>query len=61
MADVERIAPLVPTVPTPIGRNVGSRRKPAPEREHQPTRSTPDDVPESLPPKPESEHIDEYV
>jgi hypothetical protein len=61
MADVERIAPLIPTVPTPIGRNVGSRRKPAPERERQP-RSTPEDVPgSSTPPNPESDHIDEYV
>jgi hypothetical protein len=60
MADVERIAPPVPTLPSPVGRNIGSgrrqrhpleppaHRKPAPGSE----KSEPDHTPE---------HIDEYV
>jgi len=37
MADVERIAPPVPTLPAPIGRGVGSRRRQSPqERKPQP-------------------------
>jgi hypothetical protein len=28
MADLERIAPPAPTLPTPIGRNVARRRRP---------------------------------
>jgi hypothetical protein len=59
VADLERIAPAVPTLPTPIGRNVGSKRR-APEREPRP-RSPADADAGSAPPKPESDHIDEYV
>ena len=55
MADLERITPPVPTLPTPIGRNVSNRRRrPEPEPKSRPE-------PDSLPPKPESDHIDEYV
>jgi hypothetical protein len=61
MADLERIAPLVPTLPTPVGRNVGSQRRRPPEREPHP-RPAPGSAPESSSHrKPESDHIDEYV
>lgn len=60
MADVERIAPPVPTLPPPVGRNVGSGRRQRPPLEPPPRRSPADDVD-----KPERdhppEHIDEYV
>ncbi len=54
MADLERIKPPVPTLPTPIGRTVSNRRR------QQEPKSKRD--PESAPnPKPESDHIDEYA
>ena len=63
MADVERIAPPVPTLPPPVGRNIGSGRRQRPPLE-PPTRREPadDDKPShdksrDQPP----EHIDEYV
>jgi hypothetical protein len=56
MADLERITPPVPTLPTPIGRNVSNRRRqPEPKSKRDPK-------PESEPShKPESDHIDEYA
>jgi hypothetical protein len=61
MAELERIAPTIPTLPTPIGTNVGSQRRRPPEREPE-RRSVPGTVAESpLPHNPESDHIDEYV
>jgi hypothetical protein len=61
MADLERIAPPLPTLPTPIGRNVGSQRRRPPEREPE-RRSVPGTVAEpSSPRNPEPDHIDEYV
>jgi hypothetical protein len=45
MADIERIAPPVPTLPSPVGRNVGSgnrRRRPhEPPRRPRPTATSP--------------------
>jgi hypothetical protein len=58
MADLERIAPPVPTLPTPIGRNVGSKRRRPSEREPKPEPEPPPTQPSR---KPESDHIDEYV
>jgi hypothetical protein len=56
MADLERIRPPIPTLPTPIGRNVSKRRR------HQEPESKRGPEPESTPnPKPESDHIDEYA
>ena len=59
MADVERIAPPVPTLPSPVGRNVGSgrRQRPPPDR---PARRAPSGGDETQPSSP-PEHIDEYV
>jgi hypothetical protein len=58
MADVERIAPPVPTLPPPVGRSVGKRRK---QREPRPTtqphKPAGGEPPRDHPP----EHIDEYV
>jgi hypothetical protein len=59
MADVERIAPPVPTLPAPVGRNIGSGRRQRQPLE-PPTRRSPTDgdkVERDHPP----EHIDEYV
>lgn len=58
MADVERIAPPVPTLPSPVGREVGSRRRQHPSREAPSRRPPADDAAKNDPP---SEHIDEYV
>jgi len=56
MADLERIKPPVPTLPTPVGRTVSNRR-----RQQEPGRKR-DPEPESAPNhKPESDHIDEYA
>ena len=60
MADIERIAPPVPTLPAPIGRGIGSKRRappreaPAPDSEHN-VDAPPDDA--VVP----TDHIDEYV
>ena len=59
MADLERITPPVPTLPSPIGRNVGSGRRKRPPLE-TPARRRPSDD-EQPQPTPPSEHIDEYV
>jgi hypothetical protein len=58
MADVERITPAVPTLPSPVGRSVGSRQRRAPQREpaHDRRRDEP-----STHRKPNPEHIDEFV
>ena len=60
MADVERIAPTVPTLPSPVGRNVGSGRRQRAPLEPPPRRAPvpADDQSERVPPP---EHIDEYV
>ena len=60
MADVERIAPPVPTLPPPVGRNIGSGRRQRPPLEPPPRRAPADDddKPERDHPP---EHIDEYV
>jgi hypothetical protein len=57
MADVERIAPPVPTLPSPIGRGVGERRRHEPRRDRPPAAPTPE-RPDS---EPKPDHIDEYV
>jgi hypothetical protein len=63
MADVERIAPPVPTLPPPVGRGVGTRRQPRPSRntptERPPAERTPAD--ERKDDRDAPEHIDEYV
>jgi len=56
MADLERIRPLVPTLPTPIGRTVSNRRR---QQEPKSKRDPEPDSPAN--PKPESDHIDEYA
>jgi len=58
MADFERIRPPVPTLPTPIGRNVSNRRR---KPETDPKRPEPEHGIEPSPSKPESDHIDEYA
>jgi hypothetical protein len=59
MADVERIAPPLPTLPAPVGRRVDRerRRRPAPRPERQDPESPPSEVPSD----PSPDHIDEYV
>jgi hypothetical protein len=59
MADVERIAPPVPTLPPPVGRNIGSgrRQRPPPDR---PARRAPGDD-DKIEPGSSPDHIDEYV
>ena len=58
MADVDRIAPPVPTLPAPVGRGVGSSRRGRRERprpdEHTPEPPRKDD-------RQSPEHIDEYI
>jgi hypothetical protein len=62
MADVERIAPTVPTRPPPIGRGVGSQRRRAPRQERpQQPESERDQRPENPNEHPTTDHIDEYV
>jgi hypothetical protein len=60
MSDVERIAPPVPTLPPPVGRNVGGNRRRAPQNGERPAADerSPDDSPE---PNAPSDHIDEYA
>ena len=62
MADLERIAPPVPTLPPPTGRGVGSRRRQAPQQERKPQPGSPqvpdpDHEDRNRPP----DHINEYV
>ncbi len=59
MADVERIAPPVPTLPSPVGRTIGSGRRQRPPLE-PPARRRPAESDET-PPNPTPDHIDEYV
>jgi hypothetical protein len=60
MADVERIAPTVPTLPSPVGRNIGSGRRQRAPLEPPPRRApAPADEPAERDHPPE--HIDEYV
>ena len=56
MADLERIKPPVPTLPTPIGRNVSKRR-----RQPEPTRKREPESESAANPNPEFDHIDEYA
>jgi hypothetical protein len=60
MADVERIAPPVPTLPSPVGRNIGSGRRQRQPLEPPARRKPP---PPGEPPERNDppEHIDEYV
>ncbi len=61
MAEVDRIAPPVPTLPAPIGRGVGSRRR----RDERPSRRDQQEPPHTDAENPTSpntpDHIDEYV
>jgi hypothetical protein len=57
MADIERIAPPVPTLPAPVGRSVGDRRRQRPSRDPKPTKPADDETRRDQPP----DHIDEYV
>ena len=58
MADVERIAPPVPTLPPPVGRSVGTGN-----RRRTPRQPVPQPVPADgeKPQDPPPDHIDEYV
>lgn len=60
MADIERIAPPIPTLPPPVGRNVGSDRRQRAPLEPPPQRPPPPDDEKSERNDP-PEHIDEYV
>ena len=59
MADVERITPPVPTLPAPIGRGVGSRRRQSPRQDRKPQPKP--EVPETTGSDQQPDHIDEYV
>jgi hypothetical protein len=60
MADVERIAPPVPTLPAPVGRNIGSgRRQRSPLEPPRQRKPPPGDEKSDRDQPPE--HIDEYV
>jgi hypothetical protein len=58
MADVERIAPPVPTLPSPVGRSIGAGGKRRAPREPLPKPQPAEDKQERDPPP---DHIDEYV
>jgi hypothetical protein len=60
MADVERITPPVPALPPPVGRSVGSRQRRTPQREPDRSSDRRREGP-ATGPKPDTEHIDEYV
>jgi hypothetical protein len=60
MADVERIAPPVPTLPPPVGRNIGSGRRQRQPLE-PPVRRQPTPGDEKSERDHPPEHIDEYV
>ncbi len=58
MADIDRIAPPVPTLPPPVGRGVGSKQRRAPgERRRKDQQQQPDQTDR----KPDTDHIDEYA
>ena len=59
MADVDRITPPVPTLPSPVGRSVGSKQRRAPRDDRPPSERRSDRPPADR--KPDPEHIDEYV
>jgi hypothetical protein len=59
MADLERIAPLSGTVPTPVGRDVGSKRQRPPQPPRRPASDRTAETPRQDGPGPD--HIDEYV
>jgi hypothetical protein len=59
MADVDRIAPPVPTLPSPVGRSVGQKQRRAPRGGRPPPERRSDRPPTDR--KPEPDHIDEYV
>jgi hypothetical protein len=59
-ADIERIAPPVPTLPAPIGRGIPSRRRSPPRDERAPHSEHNADSPPPSPTVP-NDHIDEYV
>jgi hypothetical protein len=61
MADIDRIAPPVPTLPPPVGRNVGSGRRQRPPLQPPARRSPDDDDAGKTEPDQPPEHIDEYV
>jgi hypothetical protein len=60
MADIERIAPPVPTLPAPIGRGIGGKRRAPPREEPAPNSEHNADAPAADPVSP-TDHIDEYV
>ena len=59
MTDVDRITPPVPTLPSPIGRSVGSKQQ-RPRRGGRPPQQRRSDQPPADR-KPDTDHIDEYV
>jgi hypothetical protein len=59
MGDVDRIAPPIPTLPPPTGRNVGGQRRRTPERDGLAREHEPPSGPQS--PETPSDHIDEYA
>ena len=66
MADIERITPPLPTLPSPVGRNVGSKRRRTPRDGGEPGDRPGDrpgsDLPAERNNEPDPiEHIDEYV
>jgi hypothetical protein len=58
MADVERIAPPVPTLPPPVGRSVGTGNRRRAPRDPVPR---PPPAEDQKPQDPPPDHIDEYV
>ena len=62
MADVDRIAPPTPTLPPPVGRNVGKRRQTPRGGTDKGSGTDPKPRPDSDTPTPgPTDHIDEYV
>lgn len=61
MTDVERIAPPVPTLPPPVGRNIGSGRRQRAPLERPQRRKSPDADDDQSQRNDPTEHIDEYV
>ena len=60
MADIERIAPPTPTLPAPIGRGIGSKRRAPPREQRAPDSEHNVDSPSPDTGNP-TDHIDEYV
>lgn len=59
MSDVERIVPPIPTLPPPVGRNVGDRRRRPDEHRERSRRGG--DSPPGSPDRNPPDHIDEYA